>query len=523
MSNALSFSIDVTAATDTSAVVIPKTDGRAVARRWESARTDRLNQAHWETASPAGTPIDVDLAEQLPTLRQRSRHEYQNNPHVEGVVTTHAVDIVGPDGPTLEVQSDNDRYNSRLEARVREWSELCDYTGRSGLAEILQTWVREIWFAGNFTGQQVTRNPNVPGWDFPATLRIHDIDPNRLETPWGMTGDHGIAFGIRQDRDGIPLTYYFSRPTYYGPYRIPTGEFDPVPADMVHHGFIRHEAEQSIGFPLLSSALDTIGQIRDYDQHVLDAADMAASRSEWFVNLNPDGDKFHPVDPTTEDPVGFSVPERRRVTRAAPPGWDVKGGDATHPTAEYVGHRKERMAEIGRAAAMPLMLIRLDSSGHNYSSARFDRENYVRHVQNWQSWLARRHLTRLVRVLARELQLAGDLPRMPVGTVFRWNWTPPSQVDPTKARGEEKLGLANKTLSFADACRRNNLDEDAVLNSWVRTFKKLQSLGLSDEQIAIFMSSWGGKPGSPAAALPNSAKTAAESPRGATGVPNAAR
>ncbi|MDM4015841.1 phage portal protein [Roseiconus lacunae] len=514
----LSFSIDVTANTSTADVTLPDVSG-LIARRWESGLTDRLNEAHWEPAAPAGEPIDISLAEQLPEMRRRVTHEYKNNSYVEGTIGTHAVDIVGEDGPTLEVISDSDRYSDRAEKFWREWAELCDYTGEEGLPEIMQGWIRSIWREGGFTTQQVTRHPNVDGADFPSQFRIHSVDINRLETPWAESGNPNIAFGIRRDQDGVPLTYFFARPQHHGPYRIATGQFDPLPADLVHHGYIKHWPEQPIGYPLLASALNAIAGIRDYDQHVLDAADQAASHNEWFVNLNPDGAKFMPPDDK-----GFSVPDRRRVTRAAPPGWDVRFGDANHPTAEYVGHRKERMAEIGRAAAMPLMLIRLDSSGHNYSSARFDREGYVRHVRSWASWLGRRHLTRMAKVLFRELHLAGELPRMPLGTTLRWNFPPPPEVDPIKSRGEEKLGLQNKTLPFAEACRRNHRNEDDVIASWARTFKKLKAAGLSDADIhTFFKSSWAPKAGGGSSAMPNAAKDASESPTGATGVPNGAR
>ena len=107
-----------------------------VSRRWEAARTTRHNQAHWAGVSPADTPVDVDIHEDLPRLRERCRHEYHNNAHVEGCVSTHAVDVIGSDGPRLEVISDNDRFNERAESFWREWSELCDYTGAMGLPEL---------------------------------------------------------------------------------------------------------------------------------------------------------------------------------------------------------------------------------------------------------------------------------------------------------------------------------------------------------------------------------------------------
>lgn len=451
--------------------------GARIMRRWEGAQTDRLNEAQW--AGAHGTPIDVDLASDLTTLRARAAHEYHNNPIVEGLVTTHAVDVVGSEGPSLEVVSDDDQYNQELQDLFAEWAQMCDYNGELSLVDILQLWVRQQWTAGSLLGQEVT---DQTGSLFPVTYRVHVLHADRLETPWGMQGDPNVAFGIRRTQSGRPLTYYISQPRYFGPYRMATGEFDPIPADMIYHGFIRSEPGQSVGYPLLASALPTIADLRSYDQSVLDAARLAADRSEWFVNIDPQGEKFLP-----EDGTSFEVAHKRMVTRAAPPGWDVRSHDATHPTAQYADHRKERMAELGRAAAMPLMLIRLDSSQHNYSSARFDHQGYCRHVESWQAWLGRTVLNRMCWTLAREASLSRVIRPKPERAKLYWNWQPPPKGDPVKERAAERMGLQNRTLTFADACRLQNLQEEEVIASWARTRKRLVDAGFTPEEIAAFM------------------------------------
>ncbi|TWU66463.1 phage portal protein [Crateriforma conspicua] len=458
---------------------IPK--GARIVRRWEAAQTDRLNEQHWADAD--GQPIDVDLAFYLPQLRARAAHEYHNNPMVEGVVTTHAIDVVGPQGPSLEVLSDDDRYATRLESMWRQWCEQCDIAGQMTLTDILQLWVRQQWTAGALLGQEVSDDS---GSRFPALFRIHALHANRLATPWGMQSERWVAFGIRRNRYGRPLTYYITRPDYVGAFRVETGQFDPIPADMIYHGFVRSEPEQTVGYPLLASALPAIADLRDYDRSVLDAAIMAADRSEWFVNKNPDGEAFEILD-EDGNPVSFEEPYKRRVTRAAPVGWDVTAHDAVHPTANYVEHRRERMAELGRAAAMPLMLIRLDSSQHNYSSSRFDHQGYIRHIESWQAWLGRTVLNRMVRTLARELTLAGELHTPKTLPRLQWAWQPPPDGDPVKSRSSERMGLQNRTLTFATACRKQNLQEDDVIASWSSTIKKLRAAGMKPEEIAAFL------------------------------------
>ncbi|MEO9590886.1 phage portal protein [Rhodopirellula bahusiensis] len=473
----------------------PSTAGANFYRRWDGARTDRLNEAHW--AGALGQTIDSNLAMDLPTLRNRCVHEYHNNAIVQGLVETHSADIVGPEGPSLEVLSDDDRFNSAFESRWREWTEICDHNSELHLDDILRLWVRSVWHSGAWLGQETTDDTDSP---FPATMRLHDVHINRLDTPWHMHGDRMVAFGVRRTRSGRPLQYYVRKPECFGPHQYDSGEFEMLPPEAVFHGYIRTESHQGAGFPLLAAALPAIAQLRDYDQSVLDAAQLAADKSGWFVNKDLTGEKFEPEDAKT-----METTHRRMSSRAAPPGWEYVNTDATHPTAQYVEHRRERLAELGRAAAVPLMLIRLDSSDHNYSSARFDHQGYCWHIKWWQSWLKKSVLNRTARSLARVLSLAGDIGRLPRGLKFQWNWTPPPQGDPVKERSAERMGLQNRTLTFAAACRAQNLQEEDVIRSWARTFKRLKDAGFTREEAMQFLNSGPSRSGSGSRA-PNDAR-----------------
>jgi hypothetical protein len=88
------------------------------------------------------------------------------------------------------------------------------------------------------------------------------------------------------------------------------------------------------------------------------------------------------------------------------PDWKAAG--TAQPAAtdnEYIDYRSERQRDVGRPVGMPLMSVRLDSSKHNYSSARFDAQVYRRGVSKVRGWLKLRVLDRLVNIIAREAQL----------------------------------------------------------------------------------------------------------------------
>src|SRR5512133_150676 len=78
-------------------------------RRWESARTNRLNAGQWQGAYDES--INADLGYDLPTLRARCHWELQNNIAVKGVVETYVTDLVGEDGPSLDIISEGEKYN----------------------------------------------------------------------------------------------------------------------------------------------------------------------------------------------------------------------------------------------------------------------------------------------------------------------------------------------------------------------------------------------------------------------------
>lgn len=473
-----------------------------VLRRWEAGFTDRLNEAHWQYAH--GAPINHDLAVDLPTLRARTAWELANNPIIEGMVNTHCNDLVGLNGPTLQVYTQDDRYTAKLEKRWAEWCDICDITGTMGLVEVLKLWFRGIWSTGELLCQEVTDDS---GSSFPVSLRLLSLHADRLATPLQMSGDRDVALGVKRNRNGRPITYYLTELAYVGAWQNSTGRSIPVPADMIHHGFFTVEPGQVRGFPLLSSALPAIADIRDYDLQVLDAARAAADTGVWFFTTNPDGEKWAGDE-------GIEITNKRRTNRTAPPGWQPMQINPGHPTAQYSEHRRERMLEFGRSACIPLMMIRLDSSQHNYSSARFDHQVYVQNLEVWRSWIARRNLNRLVAGVSRELQLARELPPPPPDLRFGWGWTRPPHVDPSKERAAERIGLQNRTLTFEDACFSGPHTQEDVIASWAKTLKLLENSGFTPEQVTAFLSTLGFSPkpsGEPPATVRGATSTQAGS------------
>ena len=116
--------------------------GETAAMRWglfDAANTHRLNKGHWQGVT--GRTINLDLAADLETIRRRARFEIVNNPTAAGIIHSHTVDVVGENGPTLQVKSDNERYDKALEALWRDWWAMPDLNGCATVA----TRTRRCW------------------------------------------------------------------------------------------------------------------------------------------------------------------------------------------------------------------------------------------------------------------------------------------------------------------------------------------------------------------------------------------
>lgn len=435
---------------------------RRQARRWEAAETTRLNSAHWTNA--ADNSLNSDLAAKLAILRARCALEIANNPWVDGAVETHAGDVVGPHGPRLDVQSDSDRFNERLETLWTDWT--ADPTTRRDLdlAGTLRLWVRDLWTTGDLLGQMTSRK-NPPG---PLALALRLIPPRRLGTPYAAAGQANICLGVERAGDGAPVAYHVDDPEFFGASEVSTRS-RRILARWILHYFKVTEAEQARGFPWLSPCLDAMADLRDFDAETLDAARQAADMAVFWYTDHQD------VAPMV---VNESTEIERRQQQTGPPGWKPQQLTPQQPNTVYNDYRAERLRELGRPVGMPLMTVRLDSTNHNYSSARFDGQNYNRGLETVQAWLSAQPLRRLVDELAAEATAANFLPKRPPRVVYAWTWPVRPHVDPAKEANAEKTRLANGTLTYSAALAAHGTTLETVIAQRRRENRLLADAGL---------------------------------------------
>lgn len=471
-------------------VVVEATSGPFTLRRWEAGETTRLNSAHWQNAVDA--PINEDLVAMLSSLRARCGYEAANNPWIEGMIFTHQVDVVGPAGPTLQVQSSNREYNEALEKWFKRWwnpqdgtSPKPDAAGKRSGPQMLSGWLGRWWKSGEFFEQKVSASSD----ESPITLRLLGINPKRVDTPADVIGAGNVVLGIESNRDGRPLRYYVQDSVRFGPYAAYGTNYTPVPRDLMLHGFWQDEEDQVRGFPWLSSSLPAAADLRDYDDQVLDAARSAADHAICLHTTHPDA-------PFIE--ISEEVEVSRRTYKTMPPGWTPFQLQPGQPAANYVEYRRERQAELGRSRNMPLMIIRLDASKHNYSSARFDSQNYQRGNVCIQAGLTV-YLFELVADVARELALAAKArdPRVeavlanpPADVQYAFTgWPVRPHVDPVKERNAHQVGLQTLQESLHDVLATEGKDFEQHMRTLEREFARMAEVKVGNTTLAdLFLS-----------------------------------
>lgn len=431
-------------------------------RRWDASKTHRLNSGHW--AQVTGQPINADLDGYLTTLRNRCAFEASTNENVAGVIETHVTDMVGENGPTLQVQSGSDTYNDELEEIWADWWAQPDLNGQLTGTEILDLDIWSLWINGEYLHQLVT-DRSAKG---AVKLRLLVIDVRRLLTAPDRAGRSGWLMGVQRDSNGKPKAYSIQKASQDLLGIDPTG-FIVRDASSIDHGFRVLEAGQVRGVPWLATGLQAAADLKDVDQEVLDAIRQAANYSV----------AIEAPDSRTKGVVLNETTILERGTRwSLPPGYKAVQMKPEQPGTGYKEYRDERLRGIGRVANMPLMIIKLDAAGHNYSSARFEDKNYGRSISKGRAWIAGRSLNRFVGAVAQEATLARVLPVPPKRVKYAWTWPVRPSVDPIKEAMAVTQRLMNGSSTLQLECAEHNLDWEEVVAQRAKELAAAEKAGL---------------------------------------------
>ena len=175
---------------------------------------------------------------------------------------------------------------------------------------------------------------------------------------------------------------------------------------------------------------------------------------------------------------------QRRTIRMAPPGWKPFVYPAAQPPVQYPDYHAERQADIGRGKCVPRILVRLDASKSNYSSARLDTGIFritAAGIQNWFSGTERSQgtLNRLHEEVIKEARFSvPELRRRPSEVLRVWTWPTIPLIDSLKESQAEDTSLRSRTLSWTDALASRGTNPETQVRQMKRERQLLVDAGL---------------------------------------------
>lgn len=453
---------------------------RRALRSYDAAAVNRHLSEHFVTAD--SRDADSLIRESLVALRNRARYEVRNNCYAAGVVDTKANDIIGS-GPRLQLQTENNEFNKRVEDLFSEWTEHCDLSGKQSFADILKQVGSEQQDESGESFTLLQTAPRKSSWTTAKPdvhLRLQVIEPDRVTTPSGLLGvslyeNDKIHDGIEFDDFGRPV-HYFILKKHPGSTQAIGGfnDFDKVPAAYVIHLYRQRRPGQSRGVPWLTPAIPLFAYLRRYTLATVSSAETAANTS-GVIKSELVGDEVDYVQPMDE----VEIPRNSFLT--LPEGADINQLKPEQPTATYEMFKSEILNEIGRCLNMPFNVVAANSSKYNYASGRLDWQVYFRFIRVNQHWLERHYCNRVFFAWLKEAMLTPGLNVTwvdPKTIRLQWFWPGQEHVDPVKEAVAQKHRLQSLTTTLATEYARQGRDWERELEQRAREEKKMKELGL---------------------------------------------
>ena len=425
------------------------------------------DRRHWANADSFS--LDGALTDSVrETIRKRARYERLNNSYLAGIAETMGSDLIGT-GPRLQLSAASDELNREIESAFHRWS--CDIS----LAAKLRT-MRQAKLIDGETFALMFTNPVREG----VQLDLRLIEADQVATPLATVKDRNetpegsLVDGLEFDQYGNVTAYQVLKNHPGSNYRNATLEFLRVPSENMFHWFNSIRPAQNRGLSEVAPCLRLFADLRRYTGAVIAAAETAADFAAFIHSNSPAAE--------VDEVEAFSAMEiEKRTLVTLPEGWNVSQLRAEQPTAQFGDFRRNIIGEIGRCLQIPYAIAALDSSSHNYASARMDSQLYQVNIRVQREELEETILDRLVESWGREAMLAGVIPqRMPGVDDWRWSWVwdGKDHVDPVKEANATQTKLATHTTTLAAEYARQGKNWETELEQRSAEIKRMEELGL---------------------------------------------
>lgn len=312
----------------------------------------------------------LDVDDNLPKLRQRSRDLYMSSSLISSILLTLRDGTIGR-GLRLNAEIDSaslglslaqaSRWEQLTASKFKRWSESCGISGES-----LDDVVRLAFFSALLSGDSfihVTLDP------FP---RLQVLEGDRIQTPPTKAADSTVRHGVKFSKKGRVIGYYV---TMAHPADSQNVDYTYIRAFGAGGGLIHvhvpfERPDQTRGIPLLSRVMDSAKLLDRYIDAESTAA-VVASKFTVFVK--------HPVDevddwneteqeqPTPIPPKPLALGDGAVVDLYG--GEDIQTANPNRPAGVFSAFVEALQKQICAALGMPLDVV-LRAFNSSYSASR---------------------------------------------------------------------------------------------------------------------------------------------------------
>lgn len=445
----------------------PRADSQVIPlSRFDSAQTTDQNYLHWSQTDGLG-PNASASPDVRKILRERSRYERDNDPHLNGLSRQTAQDLVGT-GPRLQLLAPDAPPEDVRQVELA-WS-------RWSRASKFPTSLRLMVEAKPFDGEVFGLLASNPRIRHAVKLELRPFECDLVADPLGGVPREGDwDDGIQYDEAGNPVRYTVLK-SYPGDPWFGVSGYDLVEASLVVHWFRAYRPGQRRGVSEYASSLAVVSQLRRYSQAVLTNAEFAASIAGVMY-----------TNSTVDDPAPVTPMDKVRIVNGTmltmPYGWKADHFKSDQPTSTYKDYATDKRNEVARPVNAPLNVMTGNSSGYNYSSGRLDHVPYQRNV-----WIDREAIRPAVLdpvaiAFLNELQKLGELPASlgPIDEIeFEFQWDGFNSIDPLKDAQASDLRMRIGLTTLAEECAAEGRNWRDVLEQQKREMDLRKQLGLPE-------------------------------------------
>lgn len=445
--------------------------------KFDLAQTTADNRKHWANTDNLSARAAMSPAVRR-VVRARSRYEADNNSWYAGILRTAVNHIVG-NGPRLQLLTESEDANRRIEKAFRQWSQRID------LADMLRTIVESYWRDGEVYVMKSEFQRN-----YPYTLDLKVIEADQVFSPYfaSVYDDPYTDDGIRFDpaTNELAIYVYDHHPGGTVPVSTMSGQW--YSSLEVLHLFRAERPGQVHGVPRATPALQTLPIMRRQELATLYSAESAANFAMYLKTNSPT------IDPA-QSPADFAEIElTRNMLTTLPEGWEIGQVEPKQPGPLYEMFQRQALMSFSRCTNMPYTLAAGTGKDANFSSFKGDMKNvWEPEVKSEQSRVEFSVMEPVLRWFLEEgTYIPGLLDSLPpINEVdHKWHWPPlPTldELDSAKARSER---ISTGQTSLTEEYARDGKDFDSEVARMASDY------GVTEEEMraALFRKHFGGTP-----------------------------